>query len=110
MSKSVGVQKRRETVLPDNAVYAALGAMAAVIEEPCCLVGAEELRGLVASHGRLSEAAGFRREYRYHDGVAFNQHGGVVKDVRPGQAMAAADHSAQGPLDLAQAHDYRAEG
>lgn len=76
------VQKRRETVIPDSAVCAAMGAIAAVIEETCCCVGPEQLRGLVSAHGRLCDAVGFERDYRYRDGVAFYTHGGaVIKDA-----------------------------
>jgi hypothetical protein len=72
-----GAQTRRETVLPDNAIYAAMGAMAAVIEEPHCAVGADELRQLVHAHNRLYRAIGCGEpDYRYRDGAVFARHGG----------------------------------
>lgn len=76
--------KSATTAVPENAVFAALGAMAAVIEEAHCFVGSDELRKLVSSHGRLSDAVGFKRDYRYIDGQALCA-GTVVKDARHGQ-------------------------
>ena len=76
-----GSQVRRETVVPDNAVYAALAAMAAVIEEPWCVVGVDELRGLVSSHSRLASALGVSADYRFSHGRAFSVLNGTLVKV-----------------------------
>jgi hypothetical protein len=80
----VGPQGRRETVVPDNALYAALTAMAAVIEEPHCYVGADELRGLVRAHARLSRALALSPDYVFVEGraCASRNRSTVVKDAR----------------------------
>lgn len=72
-------QSRRETVVPDNAIYAALAAMAAVIEETHCSVGEDELKGLVAAHNRLYRAItpGDEPDYRYQGGAVFSRRGGA---------------------------------
>lgn len=79
---------RRETVVSDQTIYAALGVMAAVIEEPYCLVGQDELRELVLVHGRLSRAV-FREkkvDYSWRDGCAVSGHDPscVIKRGNPG--------------------------
>ena len=47
-----------------------MGAIAAVIEEPYCKVGPDELAALVRSHNALSRSVGFGPDYSMVDGKA----------------------------------------
>jgi hypothetical protein len=80
-SDATATPGRRERVVPDNAIYAALGAMAAVIEEPYCCVGRDELKGLVEAHARLSSVMGLERDYGMRNGAAIARRGGVVVKI-----------------------------
>jgi hypothetical protein len=64
--------KSRTVPVGESALYAALSAIAAVIEEPHCLCGAEEYEMLCRAHAGLRRAVGDEPEYRY-------EHGGVVR-------------------------------
>lgn len=65
----------------DRAMIAAMSAMAAVIEEPYCIVPDKELRGLVRAF-RLCHLAYFgegRPDYCYRNGGVFCLNGSLVK-------------------------------
>lgn len=73
-----GPRPRRETVVSDAALHTALAAIAGVIEESHCVVGAKELEGLVLAHTRLYGAFGWKPDYALRDGVAVNAASGAV--------------------------------
>lgn len=83
--------KREQVRVPNQTVYAALGAMAAAIEEPYCLLGPGELRGLVDAHRRLCAAIGLDVDYRWFGGevVAARDRLHVIK--RPVQGWMTGD-------------------
>lgn len=68
MSASLG--RGNETLVSDNTIYRALTAIAAVIEEPHCVVGPDELHALVDAHSKLCNALGVELDYLYADGKA----------------------------------------
>lgn len=80
MSKgAMGARVRREVVVPETAIYSALAAIAAAIEEPYCILGKDELHGLVNAHGRLMRAIGSadQVDYCFRDGAVFSGRGGA---------------------------------
>ena len=58
----------RTIEVPETALYKALGAMAAAIEEPWCVLGVRELQALVEAHGALERALGCKPDYVLRDG------------------------------------------
>jgi hypothetical protein len=80
MPKGVtGAQDRRQTVVSDRVLFATMGTLAALIEEPYCILGAEELRGVVLAFNALDRALGSEKlEYVFRDGCAVIRSSGEV--------------------------------
>jgi hypothetical protein len=73
-------------MMPDNVAHAAMVALAAVIEEPFCLLGHDELKQAVHAFSMLSrvmsgEGAAHRSDYAFVDGAAVSgaDHSYVIK-------------------------------
>ena len=80
MPKGVtGAQERRQTVVSDRVLFATMGTLAALIEEPYCILGAEELRGVVLAFNALDRALGAEKlEYVFREGCAVIRSSGEV--------------------------------
>ncbi len=82
--------------VPENIVYLALTAIAAVIEEPHCIFGSDEARLLVKSHAALQRAVGFDPEYVLRENriEVSGKPGRVIKSFLPvSTGVAAAEES-----------------
>ena len=76
---ATGAQERRQTVVSDRVLYSAMAALAAVIEEPHCILGVEELRGAVLAFNALDRSVGPGAvEYVFRDGCAVAKISGQV--------------------------------
>lgn len=78
----------------ENAIYRAMGVLAAVIEEPYCVLPARELRECVRAWRLLSLAVGIRCDYVYRDGAVFSAAGGQPLKVAPDAPIAPAQSAA----------------
>jgi hypothetical protein len=63
----------------ERAALAAMGALAAVIEEPYCILGAVELRAVVLAYNGLDRASGTEKpDYVFRGGCAVIRSSGEV--------------------------------
>ena len=92
MPKGVtGAQDRRQMLVSDRAVFSAMAALAAVIEEPYCILGVDELRGVVLAFNALDRASGAEAaEYVFRDGCVMSKHTGEVLKAGINKSVAAA--------------------
>lgn len=93
------------TKVPDAVLYHVLGTIAAVIEEPYCMLGSDELQGLVRSHRALLRSLGdFDPDYAVKGRKAFNARarGQVVKTAMTAEACRALTECINDPRPRAQ--------
>lgn len=72
------MKKPSKTLVDDSTLCSVLAGIAAVIEEPYCIVGQDELKQLVHAHNAISRAFGglLTPDYAFKNGLAVSAHNG----------------------------------